>query len=87
MKKEEIENPQAFPRPWSKIKQHPDAPEQFSVSQSGMTLRDYLAAKAMQAIVTSTMSPIGLQNGDPRSVAEFAGEIADAMLKERSKQS
>ncbi len=45
-------------------------------SLQGMTLRDYFAAKAMQAIVS---------NGDvdPQKISQASYIIADAMLKER----
>lgn len=45
---------------------------------SGMTLRDYFAAKAMQAILSRT--PAGAEG-----VSEAAFIYADAMLKEREK--
>ena len=46
------------------------------VAQEGMTLRDYFAAKAMQAIVS---------NGDvdPQKISQASYIIADAMLKAR----
>ena len=43
----------------------------------GMTLRDYFAAKAMQALITR----ISMSGGDQ---ARKAYEIADAMLKARN---
>ena len=57
---------------------------------SGMTLRDYFAAKAMQSIYSD---PVIFEqwNGDEDllSFAEYAAnlayEMADAMIKERSK--
>ena len=67
----------AFPRPAS-------LDEAFSArcqSQTGMTLRDYFAAKAM----------VGLVVTDPREtsaadeIAKDAYELADAMLAERDK--
>ncbi len=48
-------------------------------ASSGMTLRDYFAAKAMPSI-----EPRDISNED---VAMFAYELADAMLAERSKRS
>jgi len=48
----------------------------FDCTQSGMTLRDYFAAKAMQALITR----ISMSGGDQ---ARKAYEIADAMLKAR----
>ena len=49
----------------------------FDCTQSGMTLRDYFAAKAMQALITR----ISMSGGDQ---ARKAYEIADAMLKARN---
>lgn len=50
----------------------------------GMTLRDYVAAKAMQAIAHESYR-LGREFGytQPDSLAEQAYKIADAMLKER----
>jgi hypothetical protein len=45
----------------------------------GMTLRDYFAAKAMQAMVTDP----SWQGGTCKTVASVAYEMADAMLKAR----
>ena len=56
--------------------------------EHGMTLRDYFAAKAMQAALTNATLP-GLVEGNPRALAvldEMAVavyRIADAMLKAR----
>jgi hypothetical protein len=44
-----------------------------------MTLRDYFAAKAMQAMVTDS----GWQGGTCKTVASVAYEMADAMLRAR----
>ncbi len=57
----------AFPRPgWP--------------NETGMTLRDYFAAKAMQALIPSG------QNVDSMKYAESAYALADAMLKARGEQ-
>jgi hypothetical protein len=50
--------------------------EGWGSPQEGMTLRDYFAAKAMQAIVS---------NGDvdPQKISQASYIIADAMLKAR----
>jgi hypothetical protein len=55
---------------------------------SGMTLRDYFAAKVIQAVMTSAQG-VGLLPDDERHAAWFAAsrvsyEIADAMLKARA---
>jgi hypothetical protein len=60
--------------------------------ETGMTLRDYFAAKAMQAMVSSPDmflttgregKNLGLEPGD--AVARAAYEIANSMLAERDK--
>jgi hypothetical protein len=48
---------------------------------SGMTLRDYFAAKAMQALFTDAFA----EEFYEEKIAEAAYQIADAMLAERSK--
>ena len=49
------------------------------VAQIGMTLRDYFAAHAMQAIFEKSI----LDGTRPLATAEAAYMMADAMLKER----
>ena len=71
------ENKAAFARPWSKIKQNPDAPDQVSVAQSGMTLREYFAAKAMQGLLTIT----SLNDHDCEVIAKHAVNQADALIR------
>ncbi|HBL8926501.1 TPA: hypothetical protein LTW74_001425 [Enterobacter hormaechei] len=56
------------------------------ITDGGMTLRDYFAAKAMQAFITGAMSdgtPLRTMDGDDKVAAKAAYIIADAMLKER----
>jgi hypothetical protein len=50
--------------------------------QEGMTLRDYFAAKAMQAIITGSL-PLGTLAYVDASTAGY--RFADAMLAERDK--
>lgn len=45
---------------------------------AGMTLRDYFAAKAMQGEISNSE---GFEK--PESLAKFAYEVADAMLRAR----
>jgi hypothetical protein len=47
--------------------------------ESGMTLRDYFAAKAMQAIITNHK----LEDCDDEVVASNAYQLADFMLEAR----
>lgn len=51
-----------------------------AMNQDGMTLRDYFAAKAVQAYLTAPDT-----GWEFDEVADAAYEMADAMLKERSK--
>jgi hypothetical protein len=57
-------------------------------NQQGMELRDYFAAKAMQALVNNkdinqTVKEIKNPDVLPRLVSGMAYEIADAMMKAR----
>ena len=69
-----MNNPPAFP-----TVQYADGvrPSGFD---NGMTLLDYFAAKAIQAILTS---PSWMEN-KPSTLAKMSYEIADAMLKART---
>lgn len=62
------ENPRAFPSDY--------------VTERGMTLRDWLAGKAMVAYITRNSGPFS----DPHSIASCAYDVADAMLHERAKE-
>ncbi len=53
-----------------------------TATSSGITLRDYFAAKAMQGMFASDTDDWNEQ-GDWTSRAESAYEMADAMLKAR----
>lgn len=75
-----IGNKAAFARPWSKIKQSPDAPEQVSVAQSGMTLREYYAGQALQGIVSNQEFLKNL-NADPDLVVTGILEITDKLIE------
>ena len=77
-------NKAAFARPWSKIKQNPDAPEQVSVAQSGMTLREYYAGQAMAAMIANPniLRPQENENKeeDIKNFTAIAVEYADGLL-------
>jgi hypothetical protein len=64
---------------WAFPAQHFDLAD----GEHGMTLRDYFAAKAMQAIVGAEREPSPAKVG---GVAEQAYILADAMIQERSKE-
>lgn len=59
---------------------------------TGMTLRDYFAAKALQGFcanpavfAANNRSGWALVNSDAAGLAEYCGHLADAMLAERAK--
>lgn len=56
-------------------------------ANSGMTLRDYFAARVLQGIWSDTQMLAVISRGDRGRLAEIAAnsyEMADAMLKARS---
>jgi hypothetical protein len=56
-------------------------------NSSGMTMRDYFAAKAMQGLLAgspSTLSALSDRTHSDGSVSDVAYKMADAMLKARS---
>lgn len=60
----------------------------FQISSGGMTLRDYFAAKAMQAMITGFMGnpakgAFDLDKGDHQHASKISYKIADAMLRAR----
>jgi hypothetical protein len=63
-RKKQIMDTQAFPNP-------------HRTDMTGMTLRDYFAAKAMQGMMHDVSQPVG------EVIAEWAYQVADAMLKAR----
>jgi hypothetical protein len=60
-------------------------PPGYAVVMQGMTLRDYFAAKAMQAGICGHFAN-GAEGGhwSPEEISAFAYEQADAMLKARA---
>jgi len=59
------------------------AGESLAKGNSGMTLRDYFAAKAMQGVI-STQSPSDFyKEKNQEWIAENSYKLADAMLKQR----
>jgi hypothetical protein len=51
------------------------------ITDQGMTLRDYFAAKALNGLLAGTLTPDSLWSQD--EAAETAYNMADAMLKAR----
>ena len=72
-----MNNPPAFPGKQKALlikSEHSDIAKEYEIDQSGMTLRDYFAAKAM--LRTSV-------NTSYEDLAKTAYKIADEMLKAR----
>jgi len=63
-----MNNPQAFPNPHLR-------------DDSGITMRDYFAAKAMQGLIHHF--DFGTFRDDPERLALWAYDAADAMMKAR----
>ena len=59
-----------------------DPYERSVTTCDGMTLRDYFAVKALQGILTATLTPTTVWSQD--AAAETAYNVADAMLKARN---
>ena len=79
MTKSDVNNPSAFPRPASRGNNYVTGEEDVVVDpQRGMTLLDYFAAKALQALVAREPW------GEERAMASRAYSIAEAMLAERN---
>jgi hypothetical protein len=64
-------NPSAFP-----------STNHGMIISTGMTLRDYFAAKAMQSLITASVTDPG-KVGPVNNISEYAYSYADAMLKAR----
>ncbi len=69
-------NPAAFPSPGVVM-----SDDRQQGAYEGMTLRDYFAAAALQAIITAN----GTFDYDEEPVSLNAYKMADAMLKERER--
>ena len=71
-----MNNPPAFPLP-----AHTYPNGEFNHREDGMSLRDYMAAKAMQGQINNPL-PIG-SDETHRLIAERSYRMADAMLRAR----
>jgi len=79
-----MNNPPAFPSKQKALlinSEHIDIAKEYEIEHNGMTLRDYFAAKAMQALLRQY--PDHLMNSPSNEVACDAYSMADAMLKAR----
>lgn len=70
----------AFPMPEFSI-----GHAKYQSREAGMTLRDYFAAKAMQAEIANHPPSYWRSNGNYTFLSRYAYRMADAMLKEREK--
>jgi tRNA A37 threonylcarbamoyladenosine dehydratase len=76
-----MNNPPAFPGKQKALlikSEHSDIAKEYEIDQSGMTLRDYFAAKAMQSLIL-----LDYVHDNSDSIADKANTMADAMLKAR----
>lgn len=82
-----MRNPYAFPSPGVVIADLQTGHPFQQGACDGMTLRDYFAAKAMQALLTDSASMARASQAAKQTLAETvaigAFKIADAMLEER----
>jgi hypothetical protein len=60
----------------------PPAPKSIGGQHDGMSLRDYFAAAAMQALITKGMATTPRDEG--QQLCSYAYKYADAMIRERS---
>ena len=83
-KEKPMNNPPAFPNKQKALmikSEHVGIASEYEIEHNGMTLRDYFAAKAMQAFLRNAKP----ENTDepPSTWAEDAYVFADAMMKAR----
>jgi hypothetical protein len=87
-------NPPAFPTPagHAQVKDyhpgHGDVSRTVEICTTGMTLRDYFAAKALQGICSNSSITEFLKSSPdkiPEAMSEMAYGAADAMLVRRQK--
>ena len=74
-----MNNPPAFPHVADIMQVNGNSAVVKTITQNGMTLRDYFAAKAMQGLLADPNTP------EIMDIAGAAYEVADAMLAEREK--
>ena len=72
-----MNNPPAFPHVADILQFDGNSATVKSLTQNGMSLRDYMAAKAMQGMMHDVDQP------HCDYIAQKAYQMADAMLKER----
>ena len=74
----QVNNEPAFP---SGLMSYDSKPHEVSALHNGITIRDYFAAKAMQAYIEDHNRPTSMRN----EIVSLSYAFADAMLKERMK--
>ena len=80
MKDEKPNNPSAFPVAATEQSYYNQSP---LMPESGMTLRDYFAAKAMQSIISNRSMIDTINDHTIEWASKHAYSISDAMLKQR----
>ena len=82
-----MNNPLAFPHVADILQVNGNSIVVKTITQNGMTLRDYFAAKAMQAIIAGNITGKKCEDRSWLEADQWAPnvsyEIADAMLKAR----
>lgn len=76
------ENPSVYPDPMRGAGQSYSNQSPYEL-ESGMTLRDYFAAKAMQGMLANNLIVDDLSDSITEWIANRSYEISDAMLKQR----
>ena len=76
----EQENPSAFP--YDEIN-HNGEPGEIYRQHVGLTMRDYFAAKAMQALITNFSHFVVMSKINPDGIAQVSYNFADKMLLSR----
>ena len=56
-----------------------------SHSTTGMDLRDYFAAKAMQALIPTTLNAVAEELITSKQITDAAYQVADLMMEARAK--
>ena len=75
-----MNNPPAFPHVADILQIAGNSAVVKTLTQNGMSLRDYFAAKALQGMLASGNLPKTMPDAD---IAECSYNLADAMLKAR----
>ena len=80
-----MNNPPAFPHVADILQVEGNTAIVKTLTQNGMTLRDYFAAKAMQAMANAIckIDDLGIISHAPNDIAQISYVYADAMMEAR----